>query len=147
MWLWKIEEFNQCDVLTEKSKSSIIQFMQDNDMQALPNGRYDLGDENYVNIFEYDTKENDGVFEAHKQYIDIHYAILGSEKILWADKMAKEIKPYQKEGDYSLGTVENPMGVTASGFLTVFLPDTPHKAGICIEETVRVKKAVFKFLM
>ena len=51
MWLWKIEEFNQCDVLTEKSKSSIIQFMQDNDMQALPNGRYDLGDENYVNIF------------------------------------------------------------------------------------------------
>ena len=33
-----------------------------------------------LNIFEYDTKESDSVFEAHKEYIDIHFVIIGEEK-------------------------------------------------------------------
>ena len=113
-------------------------------MRTLPNGRYDLGNDNYVNVFEYETKESDGVFEAHKKYIDIHYVINGEEKVLWADKYEQETKPYQADGDYSLGMVGHYKEVVLNGILCVFLPDEPHKAGVCIKGSKSVKKAVFK---
>ena len=122
----------------------MIDFIKRNDLQALPNGRYELGGGNYVNIFEYETKENDGIFEAHKKYVDIHYTILGNEKILWADCYTKETKAYQKEEDYSLGVVENAKEAVAKDTVFVFLPNEPHKAGVKIEGVEKVKKAVFK---
>jgi YhcH/YjgK/YiaL family protein len=130
--------------LREETKSCIIEFIKNNDLQTLPCGKYDLGDGDFVNIFEYETKENDNVFETHKAYVDIHYVIIGTEKILWADKYLRVLKSYQADGDYSLGTVNEPKELTQIGDLCVFLPDEPHKAGVILYETTKVKKAVFK---
>ena len=144
MWIGNIEKFNECPLLTEEVKNLVVAFIKNNDMQNLPNGRYELNGENYVNVFEYETKENDGVFELHKQYIDVHYAITGEETILWGESYTQETKPYQADGDYSLGQVSNPKEVKVNGELCVFLPNEPHRAGVIYNGAVKVKKAVFK---
>lgn len=144
MWIGNIKNLKECPLLTDEVKNLVIGFIKNHDMQNLSNGRYDLDKENYVNVFEYETKENDGVFETHKQYIDIHYAITGEEKILWGDKYMREIKPYQTDGDYSLGEVSSPNEITLREKICVFFPNDPHKAGVIYNGKVKVKKAVFK---
>ena len=144
MWVGKIEDLKNYDGLSKEVKMSVIEFLKINDLKALKNGKHDLGKDNYVNIFEYDTKESDGVFEAHKEYIDIHFVIIGEEKILWSDKYLEETKPYQADGDYSLGTVANPSAVEMEEKLCLFEIDEPHKAGVCLKEICHIKKAVFK---
>lgn len=144
MWVGKIEDLKNFDGLSEEVKISVLEFLKTNDLKALENGKHDLVNGNYVNVFEYDTKENDGVFETHKRYIDIHFVISGEEKILWSDKYLEETKPYQADGDYSLGTVVNPNAVEMGNKLCLFEIDEPHKAGVYFKEICHVKKAVFK---
>ena len=144
MWIGNLEELKDCTFLSNAVKESVINFIKNNDMATLPNGRHELGNNNYVNVFEYETKDNDGFFELHHEYVDIHFAICGKESVLYADSYDKETKCYQSDGDYSLGLVTNPKEVILDGKLCMFLPNEPHKAGVIAEEKCEVKKAVFK---
>ena len=143
MWVGSFEKLNECPCLTEKAKAKILDFIHSNDMQTLPLGRHDLGGDDFVNIFEYETHESK-IFEAHKVYIDIHYTIKGNEKVLWADKYAQETKPYNAEEDYSLGTVDNFREIESSEGPCVFCPGEIHQAGVISKKAEKVKKAVFK---
>lgn len=68
--------------LSEKIKAG-LQYLENNDLNTLENGRYDIiGNDVYINIQDYNTKpENQGKWEAHREYIDIQYIIKGEEKI------------------------------------------------------------------
>ena len=146
MWIGKIEELKDCTVISEKITASILDFIKNNDMSSLSNGRHDICDGVYVNVFEYDTKENtDNVFEIHKDYIDIHYAINNSEKVLLAEKFDSITTLYQKDGDYALGIAENYKAIDLKdGVVCLCLPDELHKAGVVLDCVEKVKKAVFK---
>lgn len=144
MWLGKIEKLKECVDLTDSTKEMIISFIQSNNLHLLPNGRYELDNGNYVNIFEYQTKESDGVFEMHKKFLDIHYLIAGQEKILWGKTYTKETSSYQIEKDFSLGIVENPYEIDLGDKLCVFIPNEPHKPGVILNNASNIKKAVFK---
>ncbi len=66
-------------------------------------GCHELGENIYVNVMEYETKEI-GLFESHHRTIDIHYPIDGTECIEGADeKDLKITEPYKEYGDYVLG--------------------------------------------
>ena len=144
MWIGKFEKLNECIALTEDAKTKILNFINSNDLKALPLGRHELGGDDYVNVFEYETHQNAGVFEAHKIYIDIHYAITGNEKVLWADKYSVETKPYDADGDYSLGNVASFNELDSDEGASLFMPDEIHQAGVTFGEATKVKKAVFK---
>ena len=62
-----------------------IDFIVNNKLDQLPNGRTEInGDLIYVNVV--DSKlisEDEGQYEYHESYIDIHVDIDGSEKILF----------------------------------------------------------------
>ena len=65
--------------LDEKIKKG-LEFIINNDLNSFKNGKYEIdGEKITANIQEYDTK-NEGLFEAHRKYIDIQYMIKGSEK-------------------------------------------------------------------
>lgn len=57
MWIGKIEDLKDCTVILEKITASILDFIKNNDMSSLSNGRHDICDGVYVNVFEYDTKK------------------------------------------------------------------------------------------
>ncbi len=146
MWIGKIEELKNCTQIPQNVIESIVEFIKNNHMTTLSSGRHDITDGVYVNVFEYDTKENaDNVFEIHKEYVDIHYAITNGERVLLADKFDTVTTPYQADGDYSLGTAENYTEVELKDdVVCLCLPDELHKAGVVLDAVAKVKKAVFK---
>ena len=145
MWTGKIEEFKNCNLLDESVKNSILSFFSQNDLKTLPNGRYELDNGNYVNVCEFETQISDGVFEAHKNYIDIHCIIVGREKVLTSNKADKIVKEYDAQDDYYLCTVKESEGVSLTGDnICICLPDEPHNPGVADETSMTVKKAIFK---
>ena len=145
MWFGKIEELKNCKAISTENIEVILNFLQNNDMINLPCGKYDLSGDDFVNVFEYETKENDGVFEAHKKYTDVQLVITGKERVLWAAKYSTETKLYQEETDCSFGIVDKPDMVELNDkYCIVFLPGEAHKACVYAETVMKVKKAVFK---
>ena len=60
-----------------------LEYLMQNNLKLLENGGYDIsGDDIYVNIQDYNTKpKENGLWEAHRKYIDIQFMIEGSELI------------------------------------------------------------------
>lgn len=92
----------------------------------------------------------DGFFEGHKKYIDIHIVTEGSENIGYVpNSRAKISKTYDEEGDYELyeGKVETFFKLDGTNFLMCF-PEEPHMALIKTgEKPEAVKKVIFKVLV
>lgn len=145
MWIGDIKTIRECSLLSRQDVEKIIQFLQKNDMQTLPLGKYSLSENNFVNIFEYVTEENNGLYEAHKKYVDIHYVIEGEEQVSYAEMFETTKQDYDENKDYELGTVEGASSVPlGKGKMLVFDINEPHKAGILLHGSSRVKKSVFK---
>lgn len=123
------------------------QFVAENNMMELQCGKHEIaGEEFYVNIIEYETKnEKECMWEAHRQYLDVHYLISGEEiiKISSVDHML--IDKYFEENDYVKleGEAQHSVTLKENEFLVLFLEDA-HKTGCCSEIPMKVKKAIFK---
>ncbi len=111
-------------------------------------GSYEL-DGFRVNVFEADGADlaSDGrprAFEAHRDYLDIHYVISGSECVGYADidKLTVE-REYDAEGDYLMlrGAVNKL--VLSPGEFCIAFPEDAHIPGM-IGDTPSFIKAVVK---
>ena len=107
-------------------------------------GHYDLFDGVYVNIMKYETKE-EGVFESHHEYIDVHYPIEGSEMIelLEEDKL-KITEPYDKSKDCVFGKGKGESFLVREKQAFIVMPGEAHIPGLKDNEIGKVKKAVVK---
>ena len=123
------------------------QFVLEHDMNTLDCGRYDIyGKDFFVNIVNYHTKnESECMWEAHKQYLDIHYIISGTEKIKIANVDKMNLDQYFEESDYLKldGTATGEIDLNEGDYLILFFEDA-HMTGISVDETTSVKKAIFK---
>lgn len=110
------------------------------------------GDNIYFNLPDSPcTKDiNEGCFEGHKKYIDIHIVIEGKEKIAYfPNSKASITKEYNENEDYELysGEAENFFILDSNKFLILF-PEEPHMALIKVKEKPEViKKVIFKILV
>lgn len=116
-------------------------------MKRLPCGRYELGEDNFVNILQLNTKESDGVFEAHKKYTNIFFLISGAEYLAVGKNCVTVTHEYNERDDYYLCTV-NGYEQTLLTENTFFIVPTNelHKSGIAVEKGAPIKKAVFKII-
>ena len=121
-----------------------IQLLESGTVDNLNLGRHDLTEDIYVNVMEYETKEN-GFFESHHKYIDIHYLISGAEQIEIADENFLEVtSEYDDGGDYILGTAAGTRYTLKEKRPFVVMPGEAHLPGLKQGECIRVKKAVVK---
>ena len=117
--------------------------------QALVDGRVEIdGGRVYALVQSYDTKDGEPTFEAHRQYLDIHYLASGEEIIGWAgiDRMVVDT-PYDESQDVCLGRVpeSNVTPVRLSpGQLTVLYPSDAHAPRMAAGAPAPVKKIVVK---
>ena len=109
-------------------------------------GKHDLGDGDYVNVMEYETKESNGVFEAHQQYLDVQILVKGEEKIfVQAFAQGSATTDYDQEKDCQLFVAQTGQEVyLKEGIAAIFFPHDLHRPSIKVTETKQVKKAVFK---
>ena len=103
------------------------------------------GDDVYANVSAYETK-TEGVYEAHKDYIDLQYVLEGHEQIFWKNiKDSKITKEYEKEGDYMLLDAEEPVVLDMpAGAFAILYPEDVHAPGRAYKEVSAVKKIVVK---
>lgn len=99
-----------------------------------------------VNVIETETKESDEtVFEAHKDYLDIHFVIDGEECIEYADTDTLTItKEYDSEGDYLLLSGKGDRFSLKKGDFCIVFPEDAHAPCLLSGENSQLKKAIVK---
>ncbi len=140
----KIKNISQYSNLNKNLKKG-FEFILNNNLKNFENGKYEIdGEKIYANIQEYETKE-DGLFEAHRKYIDIQYVISGFEKIEVCEiSELKENIPYDKEKDLIFFEGKGSFVSLKEGYFAVFYPQDGHKPCLTDESISNVKKVVVK---
>ena len=133
--------------LDEKIKKG-LEFILNNDLNSFKNGKYEIdGEKITANIQEYDTK-TEGLFEAHRKYIDIQYLINGFEKQGIQDISAlNKTTEYDAEKDVQFFEGEGSYVSMKEGYFTIFYPQDGHKPCITDRIQTHVKKVVIKILI
>ena len=106
--------------------------------------RYIQGDELYVTRFDYETIPlEESFFEAHRQYLDIHIMVRGSERVDISHPDSLSL--YESKGDFFAyhGEAEQSLTLKEGDFLVVF-PGDAHRIKVSIGDSQSVSKVVFK---
>lgn len=124
-------------------------FWAAHDMETLADGRYDLGDDEFVNVMTYTNHTRAaGQYEAHINYVDIQCVLTGQELIEVAPLEELTVtQEYSKDSDCALyaGDVAGEQYLMQPGRFCWVGPADAHMPGIALnDELSTVKKAVFK---
>ena len=124
-----------------------LRFIAERDLSQLHNGRNEVaGDDVYINVFEYDTvPEEQGAWEAHAQYADIHVDLSGTEKIGVTALGRLERTCFKEDEDFigCEGDVDVWVPLGAGAALVVF-PEDAHMVKVQNGGACHVRKALFK---
>ena len=129
--------------------SKAIEFICNNDLNALPLGRNEIcGELVFANIVEIEPKsKEEAKLEVHRKYIDIQYVIKGEEKIGVTDiSNCTTCIEYDEERDlefFTINTNEEFIEIK-EGTFAIFYPHDTHKPSISINQPSTVKKVVVK---
>lgn len=131
----------------QDSIKKCLDFIQNNDMNKIEKGIHLIEDKDlYVNIAAYRTKdEGDCIWEAHRQYLDLHYMIHGEEKIKIGNLSDMKVLQYVEEQDYLSveGSDYTEIILKQDGLLLLY-PEDVHKTAISNNNIEMIKKAIFK---
>ncbi len=121
-----------------------LKFLAETDFSKMELGKYELNENAYYMVQEYDTKPKD-VSEAHEKYIDIQMLVSGEEVIgvafIDCEKTLVEAKPEKDVWKYACET--QPIKLGAGDFMVLY-PTDIHKPGVTLGESVRCRKVVVK---
>jgi len=119
------------------------------DLESLAVGKYQVNDDFYYSIQEYDSKLIENCkLESHRLYADIQIVIKGEEAIdIVPVAEAELLTEYDEAKDAAFWKTADVMEriELKNGSYAVFLPRTAHKPGIAINnQPVKIKKCVGK---
>lgn len=139
----------ECYMALHKGFKSAFAFLTENNVEELPEGRYEIeGNAVYAMVQSYTTRDpGENKWETHQKYIDIQYIVKGVETIEWAsiDKLVEAVE-YSEEKDITFYR-ETQAGAALnleSGAYAIFFPEDGHKPGCKCGEPSAVKKVVVK---
>ncbi len=130
------KQFQKCIAYVKKEK--LIDYLP---------GSYEIcGTELFVTIAEYETiPEELGVWEAHKEYVDLHYVLQGTEQIHMSFINTMQQGIYDLKTDSMALTGEKSASVVIrADEYAVFFPEEVHMTKIQADHPEKVKKAIFK---
>ncbi|MCE5315422.1 MAG: YhcH/YjgK/YiaL family protein [Armatimonadota bacterium] len=124
-----------------------LRFLQDQDTASLALGRYEIdGDNCFAMVQEYQTKpEENGVWEAHKRYIDIQYVASGVENIGYTniDNLTVS-RDYDETADVMFLRGCGDLIELKAGSFAILAPQDAHMPQIAVQKPALVKKVVVK---
>ncbi len=141
----KLEYANTYYGISDSLKKG-FEWLKNNDLKSLDDGRYQIDNNIYANIQSYETKEN-APYEAHREYADIQYMVEGAEKIGVTNySNCTTVETYNKEKDIeflNLNQKDSYELINEGEFLVLF-PQDAHKPSINPDKKLNVKKVVVK---
>lgn len=136
----------------EQKLARALEIIEGLDWETVECGRYDVDDELYYSVQEYETKYPEQArYEAHEKYVDIQYIVKGVERMEFAEtSKLKVTEAYNPEKDVKF--LEEPKVIDASiveaGDYRIFYPEDAHRPGLCVDNTpAKVKKILAKVLI
>lgn len=144
---WLVEP-KMSQELIQKKVDSALNYIKDLDKSNLQIGKYEVDDDFYYSVIEYDTKEMEQCkLESHRKYIDIQYIIEGEEVMKLSDTSAlvKETE-YDENNDIQFWKKTYNMTeltLKKDSYIVLYSKDA-HMGGVNNNEVLKVKKIVGK---
>ena len=131
----------------EENVRKCFDYAREHDLLSYEKGSHPIdGDELFVNIVEYETTTPENRFwEAHRQYLDLHFMLRGPEQIdvNFIDNM--EQKEFVEKDDFLPleGDPNSHVVLNAGDFLLCY-PADAHRTAVQVGPPATIKKAIFK---
>lgn len=131
----------------EENVRKCFDYAREHDLLSYEKGSHPIdGDELFVNIVEYETTTPENRFwEAHRQYLDLHFMLRGPEQIdvNFIDNM--EQKEFVEKDDFLPleGDPNSHVILNAGDFLLCY-PADAHRTAVQVGAPATIKKAIFK---
>ena len=132
----------------EEGVRKSFQYAQEHDLLSYEKGRHDIdGDDLFVNIVEYETTTPEERFwEAHRQYLDLHFMLRGPEQIDVGFIDDMEQKEYVEQDDFLPleGEPSARIVLKNAGDFLLCYPADAHRTAVAVDGPAVIKKAIFK---
>lgn len=131
----------------EDSVRRCFDYAREHDLLSYEKGSHPIdGDDLFVNIVEYETTTPENRFwEAHRQYLDLHFMLRGPEQIdvNFIDNMDQ--KEFVEKDDFlPLEGDPNSHVVLNEGDFLLCYPADAHRTAVQVGSPAVIKKAIFK---
>lgn len=134
----------------EKQVLKCFAYAKENDLSSYEKGSHPIdGDRLYVNIVEYTTTTPEERFwEAHRQYLDVHVMLHGTEQIDGSFIQDMEQKDFVEKDDFlPLEGDKNASYILRDGDFLICYPSDGHRTAVAVNDPETIKKAIFKVLI
>lgn len=121
--------------------------LESTDWDSKDLGKHQIdSDRLYAIISEFKTKTiEESLYEAHRQYVDLHIVLKGNERIGYANIDSLKISAdYDEKKDFANYQGEGSFLILTPGYFAVFYPKDAHMPGISVDEVETIKKLVLK---
>ncbi len=132
--------------LEEKVKECFA-YAKSHDLVSYEKGSHEIdGERLFVNIVEYTTTTPEERFwEAHKNYLDVHVMLRGTEQIDVNFIQNMEIKEFVAEEDFlPMEGEKNSSVILRDNDFLICYPSDGHRTAVAVNEPQTIKKAIFK---
>lgn len=141
-----LKDIDRYSFLKQREQEA-LKYAAQNALAELESGKHDVdGDRLYFNLAEYETKlPEEGFWEAHRQYVDIHVMLRGKEKIFVNFMNRMQAGEFESDKDYlPLEGSESGYVLLQEGDFLICYPEDAHMTGIMTGQKEQIKKAIFK---
>ena len=131
----------------EKEVLKCFEYAASHDLAGFEKGSYEIdGERLFVNIVEYTTREaSERFWEAHRNYLDVHLMLSGTEQIDLNFIQNMEQKEFVEEDDFlPLEGEKNSSVILTKGDFLICYPSDGHRTAVAVKEPETIKKAIFK---
>ena len=122
-------------------------YAKENNLSAYDRGCHEIDAKRiFVNIVEYETvKPEDRFWEAHREYLDVHLMLEGTERIDLNFIQNMDVKEYAAKDDFlSMDGEKNASVILKPGDFLVCYPTDAHRTAVAADKQENIKKAIFK---
>lgn len=131
----------------DKQIKTCFAYAQAHDLLKYETGSHEIdGQELFVNIVEYTTTAPENRFwEAHKQYLDLHLMLHGTEQIDLNFVQNMNVRDYVETDDFvPMDGDKNSSVVLCENDFLICYPSDGHRTAVAVNKPETIKKAIFK---
>lgn len=131
----------------EEQIKECFEYAENNDLASFEKGSHEIdGERLFVNIVEYITTTPENRFwEAHKNYLDIHVMLHGTEQIDLNFIQNMDVKEFVEKDDFlPMDGEKNSSVILRDGDFLICYPSDGHRTAIAVDGPESIKKAIFK---
>lgn len=141
-----IQNLEEYPFLEEQIKECFA-YAKEHDLASYEKGSHKIdGERLFVNVVEYTTTTaSERFWEAHRQYLDLHLILHGTEQIDLNFIENMDLKEFVEKDDFlPMEGEKNSSVILRDGDFLICYPSDGHRTAVAVDEPEAIKKAIFK---